>query len=110
MYLIIHLTIFVNIIAIVGLLIGLFYNFVQPKEKAIFGYFVVGSMLAYIILMCLVAIRRLIVNPDLWCLILALCIISPFVVGKLVRYETLKKYTIIQILFFLVSLVILLIK
>jgi hypothetical protein len=41
----------------------------------------------------------------LYCLILFLCVISPFVIGKLVRYETLKKYTIIQIAFYIVSLI-----
>lgn len=110
MHLIISLAIFVNIVAIVGLLIGLFYNFVQPKNKSIFGYCVAGSMLLYLILLGLVIIYRLILNPDLFCLVLVLCIISPFLIGKLVKYETLKKYTFIQIMFFILSLATLMLK
>ena len=108
MYIIVPIAIFVNIVAIIELLVGLFYNFVQPKNKAIFGYSVVGSMLAYVILLGLFVIRGWISNVDLYCFILTLCAISPFVIGKLVKYETLKKYTIIQIIFFIISLVILL--
>ena len=108
MYLIIPFTIFANIVTIIGLSIGLFYNFAQPKSKAIFGYSFVGSMIVYLVLLALVLIRRWILNPDLWCVVLTLCIISPFIIGKLVKYETLKKYTCIQIIVFIVSLIILL--
>jgi hypothetical protein len=109
MYLIILLTIIVNIAAIVGLLIGLFYKFEQPKNKAIFGYSIVGSMILYVILLGLVVVRGWILKPDFNCVIQTLCVFSPFVIGKLVRYETLKKYTIIQIMFFVFSLITLLI-
>ena len=110
MHLIIPLAILVNIVAIVGLLIGIFYNFTKPQNKAIFGYTIVGSLILYIILLSLIGIREWILNPNLYCLVLTLCVISPFVIGKLVKYETLKKYTVIQIIFFIVSLVILLLK
>ena len=105
MYLIILLAILVNIIAIIGLLVGLFHNFTQPKNKAIFGYFVVGSLFVYLVLLGLVLIYEWILNSNLFSIILGLCIISPFVIGKFVRYETLKKYTVIQIIFFIISLV-----
>lgn len=110
MHIIFFLTIIANVLSILILLIGLLYNFKQPKNKAIFGYSVVGSMLAYIVFLGLVVISWGISNLDLYCIVLVLCIISPFVLGKLVRYETLKKYTVLQIMFFTISLVILLLK
>lgn len=110
MHLITLLAIFLNIVAIIGFLIGLFHNFVQPKSKAIFGYFIVGSMLTYIFILGLIVLHGWILKPNLFCLILTLCIISPFVIGKLVKYETLKKYTIIQLMFFVVSLITLITK
>lgn len=87
------------------LLTGLFYNFKKPKNKAIFGYTVVGSMLSYLVLLGLVVICWGILNFDLYCFILTLCVISPFIIGKFVRYETLKQYTVLQIMFFTISLV-----
>ena len=110
MYLIIPFTIFANILTIVGLSIGLFYNFTQPKNKAIFGYSFVGCMIVYLVLLMLVVIRRWVSNPDLWCVVLTLCIISPFIIGKLVKYETLKKYTCIQTIVFIVGLITLFFK
>ncbi len=109
MYLIIPIAIFVNLAAIVGLSFVLFYNFVHPKNKAIFGYYIAGNIFLYLVLLGLVIIREWILKPNLSCFVLALCIISPFVIGKLVKYETLKKYTVIQIIFFIISLVTLLI-
>ena len=100
--------IIINIIAIIVLLIGLFHNFKRPKSKAVFGYFVAGSMLLYVVMASFATIYRLFTKPDLYCLILFLCAISPFVIGKLVKFDTLKKYTIIQIIFFIVSLLIIL--
>lgn len=110
MYLVVLLAIFVNIAAIVGLLIGLFHNFEQPKSKAIFGYYVAGSMILYVVLLGLVVIRGWIIDHDFWCFILTLCVISPFLIGKLVKYPTVKKYTVIQIMVFIVSLVTLILK
>ena len=95
----------INIIAAILLTIGLVYDFKNPKSKAVFGYVFVGSLILYIIALCAAIIYKLIIKPDLYCLILFLCVISPFVIGKLVRYETLKKYTIIQIAFYIVSLI-----
>ena len=97
-----------NILAILVLLVGLFYNFEQPKIKAIYGYSIAGCVLPYLILLTLIGIYGLVVNHNLYSLILFLCVISPFIIGKLVKYETLKKYTSVQILCFVVSLIILL--
>lgn len=100
--------IIVNILTVIVLLIGLFYKFEQPKNKAIFGYTVVGSMLIYIVLLGIIAVYELFTGNTLYSLILFLCAISPFIIGKLVNYNSLKKYTIIQILCCLASLIILL--
>ena len=107
--LIITTGIIINILLITVLLIGLFHRFEHPKRKAIFGYTVTASMIMYILLLGIIAIYELFVNHNLYSIILFLCIISPFIIGKLVNYNSLKRYTIIQILSCLVSLIILLI-
>ena len=104
MHIIVTSAIIVNILSIIVLSLGLFCNFEQPKNKAIFGYCVVGALIFYIITLSIATIYKLIVKPDLYCIPTLLCVISPFVIGKLVRFETLKKYTIIQIICFIVSL------
>ena len=109
MYLVIP-AIVINILAIVILSFGLFYNFEKPQIKAAFGYFVVGSLILYIIALSSVIIYKFITKPDLCCFVLLLCIISPFIIGKLVKFGTLKKYTFLQVVCYVVSLVTLFIK
>ncbi len=108
MHLVITLAAVANILSIIMLLIGLLYNFKQPKSKAVFGYFIAGSMILYLIVLSFITIYILLTNHYIRGIILLLCIISPFVIGKLVKFETLKKYTIIQIMCFIVSLLTLL--
>ena len=107
MHIVTTLAIIANILAILILLIGLFYKFEQPKIKAIYGYNIAGFMLLYMVTLGIVALYWLTVNHNLYGIILLLCIISPFVIGKLVRYETLKQYTVVQIMCFTASLIIL---
>lgn len=95
----------INLIAIIILSIGLFHDFKHPKHKAIFGYNVVWSMLLYVITISLTAIYQFIINRNLFGVILLLCAIMPFIIGKLVKFKTLKIYTIIQIFCFLISLI-----
>jgi len=107
MYIVKLSAIIVNIIAIVVLLIGLLHDFVLPKNKAVFGYTVAGSMIMYLGFISLVLIYGLIVNPKLYCIVLFLCVIAPFIIGKLVKYETRKYYTAVQIMTYVVSLIVL---
>lgn len=110
MHIITALAVIVNIITIIVLLTGLLHTFKQPKNKAIYGYFVAISMLVCIFVLGLVAVYCLFVNNILSSLILILCVVSPFIIGKLVKYETLKKYTALQIVCFAASLVVLLVS
>jgi hypothetical protein len=110
MYLVTTISIIVNIVSIIVLLIGLVHTFEQPKRKAVYGYFIAGTMLTYLFILTFLAVYELLVNRYLVFLVFVLCIMSPFIIGKLVKYETLKKYTIVQIMFFVLSLVTLLIK
>ena len=103
------IAIIVNILSVIMLLTGLFYDFKQPKNKAAYGYILAGCMILYIITLSLPAIYGLTTNHYLYSFILFLCIISHFIIGKLVKYETLKKYTTAQIIFYIVSLTTLLI-
>ena len=102
------LAIIVNILSVIILLIGLFYNFKQPKNKAIYGYLIAGCMFLYIITLSLALIYGFLGKYYLYSVILFLCIISHFIIGKLVKYETLKKYTAVQIMCYIVSLITLL--
>lgn len=92
------------------LLTGLFYNFKHPKNKAIYGYLITSSIILYIITLSIALINGFIEKYYFYSFILFLCIISHFIIGKLVKYETLKKYTIIQILCYVLSLITLLLK
>ena len=110
MYIVLIPAIIVNILSIIMLLIGLFYNFKQPKNKAMYGYLLAGSMLLYIITLSLALICEFWSKHYLYGVVLFLCIISNFIIGKLVKYETLKKYTIAQIMCYIVSFVTLLLN
>ena len=108
MYIVLALAIIVNILSIMMMLIGFLYNFKRPKNKAIFGYLIAGCMLLYIVTLSIVLIYGFFAKLYLYSFVLFLCIISHFIIGKLVKYETLKKYTIFQIMCYVVSLVTLL--
>jgi hypothetical protein len=110
MHIILLSAIIVNIFSIVMLLIGLFYNFEKPKNKAIYGYLIAGCMLLYIITLGIISIYGFLGKNYLYSFILLLCISSNFIIGKLVKYETLKKYTTAQIMCYIVSLITLLLN
>jgi len=99
-----------NIWAILVLCVGLFFKIENPKSKAVYGYVIASGMIPYMLALSIFAFYGAFVGHNFWSLLLILCVISPFVIGKLVRYETLKKYTVIQILCFCVSLVVLCLK
>lgn len=109
MYIVLVLAIIINILSAITLLPGLFYDFKHPKNKAAHGYLVVGCMILYMITLSLALIYGLSEKHFLYSFILLLCIVSPFITGKLVNYNSLKLYTTVQILFYLLSLIILLI-
>lgn len=104
MYIVLISAIIVNILSIIMLLIGLLYNFKQPKNKAIYGYLIAGSMILYIVTLSFPLIFGLLIKHYIYSLVLFLCIISHFIIGKIVKHETLKKYTIVQIICYIVSL------
>lgn len=110
MYIVSILAIIINIISILTLLTGLFYNFKNPKSKAMYGYLITGCMLLYIIILILALVFGFLEKQYFYSIILLLCIISHFIIGKLVKYETLKKYTIIQTIIYIMSLIILFIN
>ena len=109
MHIVLSLAIIINILFIIVLLTGLFYKFKQPKNKAVHGYLIAGCMISYILTLVLALIYGFLEKHFLHSFILFLCTISPFIIGKLVNYNSLKLYTIIQILSCLFSLIILLI-
>ena len=108
MHIVLISAIIINILSVIILLIALFYNFKQPKNKAIYGYFMAGSMISYIIIISLALIYGFLEKHYLLSIVLFLCVTSHFIIGKLVKYETLKKYTTIQIICYAISLITLL--
>ena len=100
----------VNIILIAILLTALFYSFKTPKNKAMFGYAIVGGLLLYLVFLGLYIILELLIKQNFNVLYLIVCLLSPFVIGYFVKYNTLKKYTFIQILFLFSSLIYILIN
>ena len=110
MYIVLVSAIIVNILSVIMLLIGLFYNFKQPKNKATYGYLIAGCMFLYIVTLSLALMYGLLGKHYFYSFVLFLCIISHFIIGKLVKYETLKKYTTVQIMCYVVSLVTLLLN
>lgn len=104
------ITIILNIVAILVLCAGLFHKFENPKNKAVYGYVIAGGMIPYMLALSIYVISDIIVNRNFWSIFLILCVISPFIIGKLVKYETLKIYTLIQILCFCTSLAVLCLK
>ena len=110
MYIVLISAIIVNILSIITLLIGLFYNFKQPQNKSVYGYIIAGCMLLYIVTLSFALIYGLLIKHYLYSIVLFLCIISHFIIGKLVKYETLKKYTTTQIMCYVVSLITLLLN
>ncbi len=110
MYIVQIFAVIINILSIIVLLIGLFHDFERPKEKAVYGYCITASMIMYLIVLIFVGIYGLAIKHNLYYIILFLCVISPFVIGKLVKYETLKIYTTVQIMCYIVSLITLLLN
>jgi len=110
MYIVLTSAIIVNILSVILLLIGLLYNFKHPKNKALYGYLITSCMILYIITLSLALIYGCFEKHYLYSFVLFLCVISHFIIGKLVKYETLKKYTIVQIMFYVVSLITLLLN
>ena len=94
----------INLIAIIVLSVGFCYKFKKPKTRAMFGYCLVGSMFLYLISFVLITALEVFYHKNYVKLYFLIFIINPFIIGKLVKYETLKKYTVIQILFYVLSL------
>lgn len=104
------ITIILNIVAVLVLCAGLFHKFENPKNKAVYGYVIAGGMIPYMLALSIYVMTDVIISRNFWSILLILCVISPFIIGKLVKYETLKKYTIIQIFCFCISLVVICLK
>ena len=98
------ITFILNIVAILVLCAGMFVSFKKPKNKANFGYVLVGSVLLYMVSLFVLIIFSLFFNPNMGIVFLCVSFVSPFVIGRLVEHKTLKKYTIIQILCFALGL------
>lgn len=93
-----------NILAIIILMLGIFFKFENPKNKAVYGFVLVGGMISYMFLLSLYIVLDVLLKQKFISILMFVCVLSPFIIGYFVKYETLKKYTIIQILCFSISL------
>jgi len=105
MKIITDIAVFFNIIILIVLLFGLFFKFKKPKRKATYGIIMAISMISYLFTLSVVIALGIILKHNFNILYLVLCVISPFIIGYFIKYETLKKYTVIQIVFFAASLI-----
>jgi hypothetical protein len=103
---ILNITILFNLFVISVFIPGLFLKFENPNSKAVYGYTMAFGMLLYIITILLFIITNY-KNSYVYA-VLIFCLLSPFIIGKLVSYKTLKIYTIFQIICFFASFIILL--
>ena len=100
----------INAITILIFLTAYIFEFhysVNPKLKAICGLYSTVAMLLYL-LSLIITVFYHIYYANAFGMLLLPFIFMPFLIGRVVRYETLKKYTILQILCFIFSFVILL--
>ncbi|MCQ2957658.1 MAG: hypothetical protein MJ180_02020 [Candidatus Gastranaerophilales bacterium] len=102
--------IFINIIMLAILIIGYIFEFkkdINPKHKASIGVLMAIFMALYITGFGIFGIINLFINKILLAFLMFFFIALPFVIGYLVKYDTLKKYSIWQIICFLSSLAVL---
>lgn len=100
---------FINIITIL-LFSGLYFisrkDDVLPKQKALWSSFSGAGLFLYLVSFGILTFEGIIKqNPLMFSL--ALFFFIPFVIGKKASYETLKKYLILQIFVFVLSLLVL---
>ena len=103
---ILNIAILFNLFVIFVFIPGLFLKFQNPNIKAIYGYTMTFGMFLYILTILLFIIANY-KNSYIFAILIS-CLLSPFIIGKLVSYKTLKIYTILQIICFLISFIILL--
>ena len=99
-----YLALIINILTILVFITALFGKFNNPKHQAVFGYVMVGTIITYLIFMGLYLVASLIFAHNLSALWMLLFMAAPFVIGILVKFETLKLFTVLQILTFCASL------
>lgn len=100
----IYLTILVNLISVLFLIMGFVYEFKTPDKKALFGYYLIGSMFIFLVFLSLFILAEIIIIHNYNIIPFFICLISPYVIGYLAKYNTYKFYTIIQIIIFLINL------
>lgn len=104
MQILLYITILLNIITILILFSGLLIKFKTPKNKALFGYFMIGVMFMFLIFSIICFVAEIFIYNFINLNILFLCILSPFVIGHLANQKQITFYTVLQIIFFSFSL------
>jgi len=110
MNILIKIALITNIIQIILFLSGtilLFYKHATPKTRADVATANAIVLLMYFACFSVLLIEGFLKGETIY-LASIIFLIAPFIIGKLVRYQTLKKYSIIQFLVFSLSLVYLL--
>ena len=111
MNLVLGFSLLINILLVIVLAINLHYlnkNSLAPKTKAFLGVALGALLLLYLILMAIILVFE-VLNKNYYFIFLSIFILMPFVIGKLVSYKTLYKYSMLQMILFLFSLVFILV-
>ena len=101
----INIAIIVNIVLVLVFMLTSFLVFTKdltPKIKADLATLNVTILLIYGTLLLLIFISGLLYGKILY-LLAILFVIAPLIIGKLVEYKTLKKYSLIQLTTLLIS-------
>ena len=105
MNLVLGFALLINILLILVFVINLYYinkNSLAPKTKAFLGVAFGSLLFLYLILMAIILTFG-VLNRNYYSILLSIFIFMPFVIGKLVSYKTLIKYSILQLLLFATS-------
>ena len=102
--------IIINFVVALSFAIGFIMNFksgVNPKHKALVGLIIGISTTVYLAGLIALSIIYICLNKLLLSGVFLFFAMIPFIIGYLVKYDTLKKYSYWQLVFFIGSLLIL---
>lgn len=80
----------------------------EPKHKALLSSLSGAALLLYLILFVIISVFGIIIK-DIFLSSFVIFAVIPFVIGKMASFETLKKYLLLQIFSFVLSLIFLII-
>ena len=111
MQIIIYTSVIINLFVILLLMICyLGQNKCEPKFKATCGFWFTVFLILYILSILLFVITESLIKLNFTSLFYLVFVIVPFIIGYYSNYKKLMKYTILQEIFFIISLILLILN